>query len=48
MQLLAKNDQVEIAITAVSSEGAGAGRVDGMAVFVPSTAVGGSGPGAHC
>ena len=40
MQLLAKNDQVEIAITAVSSEGAGVGRVDGMAVFVPSTAVG--------
>ena len=40
MQSVAKNDQMELSITAMSSEGAGIGRVDGMAVFVPGTAVG--------
>lgn len=35
-----KNDIVELSIDAMSSEGSGIGRVDGMAVFVPLTAVG--------
>ena len=40
MQLVAKNNRIELAITAMSSDGAGIGRVDGMAVFVPGTAIG--------
>lgn len=35
-----KNDIVELEITALTSEGSGVGRYDGMAVFVPLTAVG--------
>ena len=35
-----KNDEIEIEITDMSAEGSGIGRYDGMAVFVPSTAVG--------
>ena len=37
---LAKNDKIELTVTAMSSEGSGIGRWDGMAVFVPGTAVG--------
>ena len=35
-----KNDIIELEITDVTSEGSGIGRYDGMAVFVPLTAVG--------
>ena len=35
-----KNDEIEIEITDMSAEGSGIGRYDGMAVFVPCTAVG--------
>lgn len=35
-----KNDITELTITALTSEGSGIGKVDGMAVFVPKTAVG--------
>ncbi|MBO5908603.1 MAG: 23S rRNA (uracil(1939)-C(5))-methyltransferase RlmD, partial [Clostridia bacterium] len=35
-----KNDLIVLDITAMSSEGSGIGRYDGMAVFVPMTAVG--------
>lgn len=35
-----KNDSIELEITAMSSEGAGIGRRDGVAVFVPLTAIG--------
>ncbi|MBD5129293.1 MAG: 23S rRNA (uracil(1939)-C(5))-methyltransferase RlmD [Ruminococcaceae bacterium] len=35
-----KNDIINLEITALTSEGSGIGRVDGMAVFVPFTAVG--------
>ncbi len=35
-----KNDEIEIKITGYTSEGAGVGRYDGMAVFTPCTAVG--------
>lgn len=35
-----KNDIVELEITDISSEGSGIGKADGMAVFVPLTAVG--------
>ena len=35
-----KNDIIELAITAMSSEGSGIGRYEGLAVFVPLTAVG--------
>lgn len=35
-----KNDIIDLEITAVSSEGAGIGRYDGKAVFVPFTAIG--------
>lgn len=35
-----KNDIIELTITAMSSEGNGIGRYDGLAVFVPLTAVG--------
>lgn len=37
---LAKNDQMDLTITAYSSDGAGIGRHEGMAVFVPGTAAG--------
>ncbi len=35
-----KNDIIKLEITAMSSEGSGIGRYEGMAVFVPQTAVG--------
>lgn len=35
-----KNDEIEIEITDMTDEGSGIGRYDGMAVFVPCTAVG--------
>ncbi|MDE7361222.1 MAG: 23S rRNA (uracil(1939)-C(5))-methyltransferase RlmD [Oscillospiraceae bacterium] len=35
-----KNDIIDLEITALTSEGSGIGRADGMAVFVPFTAVG--------
>lgn len=35
-----KNDIVRLEITALTSEGNGVGRYEGMAVFVPYTAVG--------
>lgn len=35
-----KNDDIELAITSMTGEGVGIGRYDGMAVFVPQTAVG--------
>ncbi len=35
-----KNDIIEIEITDISSEGSGIGKFDGMAVFVPNSAVG--------
>lgn len=35
-----KNDIIDLRITALTSEGSGIGRADGMAVFVPFTAVG--------
>ena len=35
-----KNDEIELNITAMSSDGVGIGRFDGMAVFVDNTAVG--------
>ena len=35
-----KNEIIDLEITAVSSEGSGIGRADGLAVFVPMTAVG--------
>lgn len=35
-----KNDELTIEITGITSEGSGIGRADGMAVFVPMTAVG--------
>ncbi len=35
-----KNDIINLEITALTSEGSGIGRADGMAVFVPFTAVG--------
>lgn len=35
-----KNDEVTLTITGMTSEGNGVGRVDGLAVFVPLTAVG--------
>ena len=38
--LLHKNDIVQIEITAMSSEDNGIGRVDGVVVFVPNTAIG--------
>lgn len=38
--ILKKNDETEVEITAVSSDGAGIARADGAAVFVPCTAVG--------
>ena len=38
--MISKNDIVEIAITGITAEGSGVGRVDGMAVFVPAAAEG--------
>ncbi len=38
--IMKKNDIVELEITDISSEGSGIGKADGMAVFVPLTAVG--------
>lgn len=35
-----KNDVVELEITGITSEGNGVGRVEGMAIFVPQTAIG--------
>ncbi len=35
-----KNDFIELEITAMSSEGSGVGRYEGLAVFVPMTAIG--------
>ena len=35
-----KNDIIELNITAISSEGSGIGRYEGLAVFVPMTAIG--------
>ncbi len=35
-----KNDFIELEITAMSSEGSGIGRYEGLAVFVPMTAIG--------
>lgn len=35
-----KNDIINVTITAMSAEGSGIARVDGMAVFVPQTAIG--------
>lgn len=35
-----KNQEITIQITAMTSEGSGVGRHDGMAIFVPNTAVG--------
>ena len=35
-----KNDIIEFEITDITGQGSGIGRVDGMAVFVPMTAVG--------
>ena len=40
MQPVTKNERIQLAITAVSSDGAGVGRAAGMAVFVPGTAAG--------
>lgn len=37
---MTKNDIVKLEITSLTSEGSGVGRYDGMAVFVPFTAVG--------
>lgn len=38
--MIRKNDDICLDITAMSSEGSGIGRHEGMAVFVPATAVG--------
>lgn len=38
--MLKKNDIIELCITNITNEGSGVGRADGMAVFVPYTAVG--------
>lgn len=40
--MLKKNDEVTLTIDAMTAEGSGIGRYDGMAVFVPNTAVGDS------
>ena len=40
LEMTEKNKVYEIEITAISSDGNGIGRLDGMAVFVPYTAVG--------
>lgn len=38
--MLKKNDEIRLTIDAMTAEGSGIGRHDGMAVFVPNTAVG--------
>ena len=38
--MLSKNEIIPLTITGVTGEGNGVGRYDGMAVFVPYTAVG--------
>lgn len=38
--MLKKNDEIRLTIDAMTTEGSGIGRYDGMAVFVPNTAVG--------
>ncbi|MCD8006464.1 MAG: 23S rRNA (uracil(1939)-C(5))-methyltransferase RlmD [Oscillospiraceae bacterium] len=38
--MLNKNDIIELSVDAISSDGSGIGRHDGMAIFVPDTAVG--------
>ena len=38
--MLKKNDEITLTIDAMTAEGSGIGRYDGMAVFVPDTAVG--------
>ncbi len=38
--MLKKNDEITLTIDAMTAEGSGIGRHDGMAVFVPNTAVG--------
>ena len=38
--MLKKNDEIRLTIDAMTAEGSGIGRYDGMAVFVPNTAVG--------
>ncbi|MBQ1537977.1 MAG: TRAM domain-containing protein, partial [Ruminococcus sp.] len=38
--MLKKNDIIELEITALTNEGNGVGRYEGIAVFVPFTAVG--------
>ncbi len=38
--LIAKNDSIELSIDAMSSDGSGIGRYEGMAIFVPLAAVG--------
>lgn len=38
--MLKKNDEITLQIDAMTTEGSGIGRYDGMAVFVPNTAVG--------
>lgn len=38
--MLKKNEQYEIEITDISSDGSGVGQIDGFAVFVPMTAIG--------
>lgn len=40
MKLLTKNDKIEIQIDAISAEGSGIGRYEGIAVFVAGTVVG--------
>ena len=35
-----KNEIIDLTITAMSSEGSGIGRYEGLAVFVPMTAIG--------
>lgn len=40
MELIRKNDQLELDITSMSAEGSGIGRYEGMAVFVAGAAVG--------
>ena len=38
--MLSKNDIIELEIIDITAEGMGVGRYDGMAVFVPMSAVG--------
>ena len=45
--MLHKNQIEQATITAMSSDGNGIAKIDGMVVFVPYTAVGGPAAGAH-